>query len=49
MKYNYKRIIIVYGGAVYLGDSTYSAAGVVKAIIGLAMVRAQQLRIPTTL
>ena len=48
MKCNYKRIIIVYGGAVYLGDSTYSVAGVVKALIGLAIVRAQQLRISTT-
>jgi hypothetical protein len=36
---------MVYGGNVYLGDSTYSVAGVVKALIGLAIVRAQQLRI----
>jgi hypothetical protein len=45
VKCNYKRIIMVYGGNVYLGDSTYSVAGVVKALIGLAIVRAQQLRI----
>lgn len=30
----------------YLGDSTYSVAGVVNTLIGLAIVRAQQLRIP---
>jgi len=47
VKCNYKRIIMVYGGAVYLGDSTYSVAGVVNALIGLAIVRAQLLRIPT--